>query len=142
MSCFATFFSQRGATWSETNYFAHPTEGQLDSIADIDYAAASKDVTPDNFAMTIQWLINGETHPTMPIRSTPEAWTQLVKSIGGHGQTQSSIGITLPEYLPCRNIRISLKKSYKRIKINIYVKQKASEIRFPISPCYTIAIRA
>ncbi len=48
--------------------------------------------------MTIQWLINGETHPTMPIRSTPEAWSQLVKSVGGHGQTGSTIGITLPEY--------------------------------------------
>ncbi len=55
-------------------YYAHP-EGALDSIADIDYAAASSDVTPDNFAMQIQWLINGEVYPLQPIRSTPEAWT-------------------------------------------------------------------
>jgi hypothetical protein len=55
-------------------------------------------VIGDNQAITYQWLLNGATAPTMPVRSFPEAWTQLTKALGQHNSTMHPIGITPLEY--------------------------------------------
>ena len=76
----------------------------MDSIADIDFPAASKECANDAHALTYQFAINGEVYPVFPVRSGVEAWTRLCKAVGQHGQTGHTIGISMPQYQTNRMI--------------------------------------
>ena len=91
---FVSFYSVSAspALRKECNYFPH-TQGLIDGAVDPGHPLYGTDVTPDNYGIQYEFVIDGKRAPTTPVLTTVEAYANVVRALGLAGQTSHSLGI-------------------------------------------------